>query len=489
MGKYSVPEEIRKFKPKGTMVKVLNGKYYVYEQKHVKVDNKWKIKMGKMIGKITLDLGFVPNSNYSKSEMITSVDFGDYYLAYSLSKNVLEKLKLIFNVKEAVTIYNIALIHFVNGFTYTRGLKPQYDLSYLSIKYPSIKISEHIVSELLDTLGRHTSNVEKFEELLVENSSKEFAVDGHAIKCSSHDNALAEDGNKKHVFKDKQINFLMAYDINSSQPVLSRVYAGATMDNISLRDLFERKELKNILFIIDKGFYSDENLKSCSENGNKYIVPLKANLLNYKNITSNLICDNRFVYENGKKKTVIEYKEMAIENAKVIFLRDLSQQAIDCADYLSKVGDDEGLYTMEKYEEYKDTFGTIVLQTNLDKSAEEVYKLYKRRWTIETFYDYYKNKLDANAFHLPDYYQIQGLSFILLITSLIHSEFVKQTKITKRSITDLLLNSRFIKLHYKKYKWCLENVCKKHYELFSTLKINLNDEVEHINKINNPANE
>lgn len=30
MGAYAVPEEIRKMKPKGSTVKVVNGSYYVY---------------------------------------------------------------------------------------------------------------------------------------------------------------------------------------------------------------------------------------------------------------------------------------------------------------------------------------------------------------------------------------------------------------------------------------------------------------------------
>lgn len=89
-----------------------------------------------------------------------------------------------------------------------KNIKPQYDLSYLSIKYPSISLNEHIVSKLLEALGRHTSNIEKLEDLLIEHSSKELAVDGHSIKTCGYDNSLSEDGNKKHIFNDKQINLL-----------------------------------------------------------------------------------------------------------------------------------------------------------------------------------------------------------------------------------------------------------------------------------------
>ena len=35
-GKYAVPQEIRDQKPRGTMVKKISGKYYVYEMKNIK---------------------------------------------------------------------------------------------------------------------------------------------------------------------------------------------------------------------------------------------------------------------------------------------------------------------------------------------------------------------------------------------------------------------------------------------------------------------
>ena len=481
MGKYAVPEKIRNHKPVGTMVKVINNKYYVYEQSHVKEDNKWKIKMGKLIGSINPELGFIPNDNYSKNDKLTTFDFGEYFLVNELSKSILEKLKSVFNVKEATNIYNLALIHFVNGFTYIKNVKPLYDLSYLSIKYPSLNLSEYMVSNLLNDLGRHQQKVEQFEDMLIEESSREYAIDGHAIKSSSCNNSLAEEGNKKYIFKDKQVNLLMAYDINTSRPILSRMYSGSTLDNISIKDLFERKNFQNILFILDRGFYSLANIKMLSNNGNKYIIPLKTNSLNYKEITKDYITNNLFVYEKNKKKSVIEYKEEIINGTRVMFFKDQSENAIESADYLSKINDSEGIYTMEKYNLYKNLFGTIVLESNLEKSAEEIYKLYKRRWTIETFYDYYKNRLDVNAIHLSDYYQTQGLSFIMLITSLIYSEFKSKTKFLKRSETDILLDARFIKLHLRQKKWKIENTCKKHYKLFQSLNINMLKEIELIN--------
>ena len=481
MSDYSVPENIRNLKPKGTMVKAIHNKYYVYEHSHIKKDGKWKTKMGKLIGSIDPVLGYIPNDSVRKDE-ITSVDFGEYFLVYSLSENVLENLKLVFNIKDAYTIYFLALIHFINGFTYLKNVDSLYKQSYISVKYNTLNFGEKTISDLYDSLGRKQSKVNQFEDLLIEQSSKELALDGHCIKSSSYENDLAEPGNKANMFKEDQLNVLMAYDINTSRPVLSRVYCGGTLDKVSVKDLIERKNLKAMLFIVDKGFYSKNNITLFSSNGNHYIIPLWANHKSYKQVSSTKTMEKLFVFERSKKRSTVEYHEEIIDGKKVIYYRDLSQNALESTDYLSKV--EEGKYTMKSYLEKKDDFGTIVLESNLDKTAEEIYRLYKKRWMIETFYDYYRNRLDVNAIHLNDYYKTQGLSFIMLITSLIYSEFteaIKKEKI-KESPQSILLDARFLKLHKSRNKWTVENINQKHLKIFQTFELNVYQEAEDLVK-------
>ncbi|MDO5150296.1 MAG: hypothetical protein Q4D76_13025 [Oscillospiraceae bacterium] len=75
MGKYSVPENIRKFKPKGTMVKLISGNYYVYEYKMIKGDDcKRHTKMGSLIGTIKEGIGFIPNNSFVCDTEISTLD-------------------------------------------------------------------------------------------------------------------------------------------------------------------------------------------------------------------------------------------------------------------------------------------------------------------------------------------------------------------------------------------------------------------------------
>ena len=64
-GKYTVPAEILKYKPRGTMVKRIHGGFYVYAMENVKnpETGKWQTKSKEILGKITEEDGYIPNTD------------------------------------------------------------------------------------------------------------------------------------------------------------------------------------------------------------------------------------------------------------------------------------------------------------------------------------------------------------------------------------------------------------------------------------------
>lgn len=487
MSNYSVPESIRKFKPKGTMVKMIHGKYYVYEYSCQKAaDGKWKTKMGSLIGSIHEGIGFVPNETFNKNQTETTLEYGQYSLAFANSQSTLHLLLDVFNPIDAYQIYFMSLFHFVNGFTPLKHMQSFFEQSYFSSVYPDLKLSYHVLSELLDSLGRKQGKVQEFEQKLLNDSSKEIAFDGHVIRSCSHENDLAEKGNKFNLLKDSQINVLMAYDVNTQKPLLSKIYEGANLDKISMKDVMNRFQFNETLFIVDRGFYSAENIELFSTEGNQYIIPLSPNLRNYKNVIADMNLDKVFVYERKKKRSPIEYRETIFEDkkTKIIIYRDSNQSALDKSDYLKNLECGKEAYTQENYNKVKDYFGVIVIQTNcVDKDAKEIYELYKKRWQIETFYNYFKNGVEIGALHMDDYYMTQGLSFIMLIVGLIHSEFneaMKNNQITGKTMDDILLEGRFVKIHYSRGYWNIENIKKERQAMMNTMGVDFSE----LDKIN-----
>lgn len=370
----------------------------------------------------------------------------------------------------------MALLRFVNGFTYLKDMETYFEQSYLSIQYHSISMPYYSLSNLLDSLGRKTDKVNRFQELLIKESSHQLVFDGHVIRSSSHENDLSENGNKFPVLKDQQMNVLMAYDIQTNCPLLSKIYEGGKLDKNSIQDLIKEVELQNVLFIVDRGFYSEKNIDLFSQNGNKYIIPLSPNLKEYKEATKMMELNQVFAYEHSKKKNVIHY-ELAIEkeNTNIFVFKDLSQSILEQNDYLKNLEQGKKGFTIERFNELKEYFEVIAIQTNYkDKAGQEKYGLYKKRWKIETFFNYFKNNIDIDALHLNDYYMTVGLSFIMLIVGMIHHEFenkMKEKQIQGRTIDDILKEGRFVKINKYRGKWDLANIKKDRRENMSKLNV------------------
>jgi len=229
--------------------------------------------MGKLVGTIHEGVGFVPNDSYNRIQGNTTLEYGQYALAFANSKDTLSRLLSVFNPVDAYQIYFMALFHFVNGFTYLKNIDVFFQQSYFAEMFPDLKLSYHVLSSLLDSLGRKQENVMRFEQMLNNDSSHELAIDGHVIASSSYLNDLSENGNKFHLLKDSQINVLMAYDINNKNPVLSRIYEGGNLDKVSIKDILQRFDSHDTLFIVDRGFYSNDNIILFSQNRNQYIIP------------------------------------------------------------------------------------------------------------------------------------------------------------------------------------------------------------------------
>ncbi len=474
MGTYSVPEDIRALKPKGTMVKVIRNGYYVYTCTNQKgEDGKWRLKMGSVIGSIKEGVGFIPNDNFCTDEKISVVEYGQYAIAYEASKCVLAELKGFFNPLDATRIYSLALLFMVNGHTSLKNISELFLQSCLSVRYPTVSMSYGILSDLLDALGRREDRPLQYQQHLLDKSYR-IAIDGHCIESYSHENDLAQYGNKYRTTGEMQINFLIAYDLDTRKPVLARMYPGSMVDKTSVKDLMGSFVFKGKLIIADRGFYSLENLLLFSRGGNHYIIPLSENLLEYKAAKDNLDYKRSFIYRTNKKMHPIFYWEAETageDGSRVILYKDMNRSAEEEEAFGKRIGTSKN-YTPERLEALKLSFGVFILKTSLaNDTAEEIFCLYKQRWGIESYFDLVKNRDDFKALCFQDYYMSQGLAFIILITGQIEQAFRSACpKIPGKTPDDILLEARGVKIKKKNDVWEAANYNKKLIELFTLFK-------------------
>jgi hypothetical protein len=255
-------------------------------------------------------------------------------------------------------------------------------MSVLSLRHPGLRMGYDAMRGLYEDLGRRQGPVLAFEQALVDRSSGLVAIDGHVVGAGSRENGLAAKGYKFAKLGEPQMNLLMAFDASTNAPLLSRMYEGAALDRVDVADLLAQARFEGVIFVVDRGFYSEGNVELLTRAGNHYVVPLSKGLKACREAVSSLEMQGRFVWQRGSKATVVEYKEDDVRGRRVLTYRDLSESAAMQANYLRHLGRGDRAYTQERFDELAPLMGVTVLQTSLpasERDAEAVYGLYRRR--------------------------------------------------------------------------------------------------------------
>lgn len=125
------------------------------------------------------------------------------------------------------------------------------------------------------------------------------------------------------------------------------------------------------------------------------------------------------------------------------------------------------------------------LQTNYDVEPEEIFTLYNNKWSIETFYNTYKYQLNINQLNLHDYYQIEGLSFILLLSSIIDSILRNRLKNSRcstiKNLIELRIEANYLKIQKINGRWSVLNLISKRQAEFKRLGLDFTKINEYLN--------
>ena len=472
MSESRIPENVKCYRPEPcTEIKLISGHYYVYRYSAVQLaSGRWGKKSGPCIGSIIPDIGFKPNKNYSESDTsddITVLDYGQYAFIETVAASVKHDLEQCFTLDKAAQIFAYAVILYANGFVYEDQVQKIYEQTWLTVEYKdyTFKMGRAALDTLLDDLGRKTTRVKAYEQQCIDSSLKKVAIDGHAIRSCSDENDLGEAGYKFIHLGEDQVNLLMGYDVNTGKPLFARMYRGSCADKATVPDLTDYFDYSGIEFIVDRGFYSKKNLDLLSANGNSFIIPVPSNADAFAKVMDGRKYTSSFYYSSGKKHSRVEFWMKKISDRdKVYVYRDIDENEKCRFNYqhcmeLGKAG-----YTPEGFEKAKEFFGVYVLQTSCKKKAEDIFNDYKKRWGIETFYQYIKNREDFNDLMLQDYYKEQGFAFIMLITGQLHQQVmnaVKKLDDNTMSVSDVLLMAKFMKLELRSNSWNLRNTRKR----------------------------
>ena len=476
-GKYAVPEGIRAMRPQGTTVKAISGHYYVYEQSSVKgADGRWRTRSGACVGKIDPERGFVPNASSVRAQEWRTLEFGQWAVADDLSRETHALLREFLDAEDADKVYVVALCHFVEGLTYMKDVGALYEMSVLSLRYPGLRLGPDAMRTLYGDLGRRDGPVMELQRALAERCSGTVAIDGHVVGSGSRPGGLASRGYKFLKLGEPQANLLMALDARSGRPICSRFYEGRATDRLAVRDLLRQVPFSGVIFLVDRGLNGDENAALLTENGNHYVFPLDSKDARCVEAVSDLDLPGTFLWQRGSKSTLVQYADRVVGGRRVVVYRDLLEQLETQANYRRHMSMGDRAHAEAKLEELSPYMGVYVLQTSLprdERDAESVFELYKDRWTVETYFDYFKNGQDGHTLCQQDYYRQQGLAFVMLVSGLIECEVgaaIARSGLGM-SVTDVLMDARAAKADRLGDAWVINNCLKKRANCFRRLGV------------------
>lgn len=484
-GKYAVPAEILKAKPRGTMVKNIHGRFYVYAMENVKnpTTGKWQTKSKEILGKITFEDGFIPNENAG----YTVLEYGAYHLAEECADEIKAQFQQAFGKGEdAKRVWVLAMIYSVNGFRPISAISLLYRRSSLAVSYPALKMGETAVSNILENLGRRDTESKKFQDLLLQ-SVREMAIDGHVIPRYSKLDGMTEYGYKYRTLGSEQVNLLTAYDVAKNRPVAMKMFDGSKNDKTSVKEMIRDVLVEGCLYLMDRGFYSPELKEMLADKKATYIMPLSSNMASYQEaLKRGRGRMKTFIYKRREgihvTKSVVEYQVSSDENGtRIIYFRNLHDAEGEKANYLECIEKKVPGYTEAKLETVEKTLGVIVLETTHGGTPGEIYHYYKDRWGIETYYNYLKHQMDFNALGVQDWAKLQGLAFMMLLATLINGSIqrrLKQSSLSGVYMPEVLLTASSIKAMKRNDLWAIENVSKAERDLFKALSVPIGEELK-----------
>jgi transposase len=286
--------------------------------------------------------------------------------------------------------------------------------SYLSEEYSSMDLSGKALGLFLRELGYERDKlVEFFREFSKANDCILF--DGTDIPSESGKMTLCELGKSKKGLYQPLINSMFVFSVGLSVPIYYRILPGNIKDVKSFKLCLKESGVKDATIIVDKGFFSESNIKELDESKLKYIIPLRrdSSLVDYGIVraSSKEKFEGYFKYQG---RYVWFYSIEHQNNKSVYVYLDEELKMGELKDYLARIEKNIENYSLEKFYRKQHAFGTIALYLNNTKTnnPEKAYAHYKSRVEVENMIDVLKNVVEADRTYMQNEYTLEGWMFV-----------------------------------------------------------------------------
>ena len=362
----------------------------------------------------------IPNISYSDVAM---KDWAGYCLAERVFSDMLPELEAVYSPDDSLKLYCISVLRACQPGVKDCELKEAYENSFLSELHPGVALSRNTVSKFLNDLGKACDRITVFmrNRTAKVRADHHLLVDGTLKSDESSVNSLSDFSRKARTKGTRDISVIYAFDLEELEPVCSKGFPGNMLDLTSYEAFIRENDIRNGLIVADKGFPSDAAAACFRERpGLHYLNPVKRN--------SRLIDTHRMLEFTGllaNREGVTFRKEKCGGMEKWLYsFRDAARAAQEERDWLRRARKN-GDYSLEALREKQKSFGTVVLECDLDLPPETVYKAYEDRWEIEIVMRYYKSACEFDETRVQDDYSVIGSEFCDFLATVLTFRLIK----------------------------------------------------------------
>lgn len=462
-----------------------NGKKYVYFTKKVVYDpeKKRSIPDRVYIGILNDDGKLIPNQNYVdifgiEEECVDPNNRGDFISVglHSVVNHIAEKMQLkelldgIFE-EDSKKILDIAMYMIT---TQDNTMYRFEDYGFNHSLFNGENFSDSTIGRLFD--GISVKNIDLFIKSWVNIYAKKdiyVAYDSTNMNSVAGDLELVEYGHAKDNSDLPQVNVSLGFNQTDNVPLMYELYPGSIIDNTECQKMVDRAAYygcKNIGFILDRGYFSIENIKYFENHKYDYILMTKGNAkfvkeaiaecgAVLKNGVTHYLLEHELygttiekeMFSTGKKQYVhVYYNGLQAEKDKIIFNNQLRKmedtlskkveeklqrkEDVKSYDTYYKMKFDDNGYFLNyqrkdaNIKEAIDKMGYFVIVTSKKMNAEEALNIYRDRDAIEKVFRMEKSYLGCDVFRVHTTDKLESKMFVSFIALILRNEISKKTK-------------------------------------------------------------
>lgn len=412
--------------------------------------------------------------NVSLSPAVDIKDWAGIILCCMVFDSILGELERVFSHSDSLKIYCMAILRVCNPGIKDCELKEAYENSFLSERYPGVALSKNTVSKFLNDLGKAYSHIVKFmrNRAAAVKADHHLLIDGTLKTDNSVVDSLSSFSRKAKVKGSRDISVMYAFDLEAMEPVCSQCFPGNMLDLTAYEDFLRQNKITKGLIVSDKGIPASAAEKHFGSNPDlHYLNPLRRDsqmidshdMLSFESILptdSNITCKKAKV--SGKNKWLYSF-------------RDARKAAREEQDWLARAKKEDD-FSMDELNRKQKSFGTIVLECDLDTTCDTIYAAYSKRWEIEIVMRFYKSACEFDETRVHDDYSVYATEFIDFLSTLLTFRLINAfdkarllEKHTYKKVMGILRHAK--KVRIESSDWQLVRCNPGHIEMMQLLGI------------------